>query len=101
MTRKTLASILLVIAIGLLGYWAVSGAEMFTLTQVQETMVDPNDPFQSETTVWKDEFRPGLLDMIGPASGVLLALSAFLFWSAARRRRNESARTGTSGAHTT
>lgn len=87
MNRKTLATVLIVLALGLIGYWGISGGEIYTKQQVQETVVDPNDPFAAETQVWRDEFRPGLADMIGPAVGVLLLGAAILFWSDARRRR--------------
>jgi hypothetical protein len=101
MNRKTLAIVLIVLAAGLLGYWAASGAETWTLQQVQEKVVDPNDPFQQESIVWKDEFRPGLLDMIGPAAGVLVLIAGFLFWSDARRRRSQAVHTAPSGPRTT
>jgi hypothetical protein len=85
MNRKTVAIVLIVLAAALLVYWAVSGAEYYTLQQVPEKTVD--SLFNTETTVWKDEFRPGLLDLIGPAAGVLLLIAAVLFWLAARRKR--------------
>lgn len=87
MNRKTLAIVLIVLALGLVGYWGMSGGEIYTKQQVQETVVDPNDPFAAETQVWRDEFRPGLADMIGPAVGALLLGAALLFWIDARRRR--------------
>ena len=96
MNRKTLAIILTLLAIGLLGYWAVSGAEIYTLQQVAVKTVDPL--FGTESTEWKDEFRPGLVDMIGPAAGALLAIAAFLFWSAARKRRRDADTASTAGS---
>ncbi|MBC8145372.1 MAG: hypothetical protein H7X80_07285 [bacterium] len=86
MNRKTLAIVLIVLAVVLLCYWAASGSEYYTLQQVPEKTVD--SLFGTESVTWRDEFRPGLLDMIGPAAGVLLLIAAWLFWSAARRKRN-------------
>lgn len=97
MNRKTLAIVLLVLALGLVGYWAAASGEIYTKQQVQEKVVDPDDPFAQETIVWKDEFRPGLADLIGPAAGVLLLGSALLFWLDIRRRRASAA----AGARTT
>lgn len=94
MNRKSVAIVLIVLALGLAGYWALSGAEIYTKQQVQEKVVDPNDPFAQETVVWRDEFRPGLADLVGPAIGVLLAASVFLFWSESRRRRRAAATPG-------
>lgn len=94
MNRKSLAIVLIVLALGLVGYWALSGAEIYTKQQVQETVVDPNDPFAQETVVWKDEFRPGLADLVGPAIGVLLVASVLLFWSESRRRRRAAGAPG-------
>jgi hypothetical protein len=99
--RKILAIVMVVLALGLLGIWGAMGGEIYTKQQVQEKFVDPDDPFAQETIVWKDEFRPGLADMVGPAVGVLLLASAFLFWSDSRRRRSAEIKATPTGPRTT
>ena len=92
MNRKTLAYVLIAIAIGVFGYWLATGREYYTLTQVEEQVVDADNPFADPNnpvteSVWRDEFRPGLLDLVGPVAGGLLLISGILLWSDARRRR--------------
>ena len=92
MNRKTLAYVLIALAIGVSGYWLATGRELYTLTQVEEKVVDTDNPFADPNdpvteSVWRDEFRPGLLDLIGPIAGGLLVISGVLLWSDARRRR--------------
>lgn len=97
MIRKTVAYVLIALAIGVFGYWLATGRELYTLTQVEEKIVDTDNPFADPNApvtevVWRDEFRPGLLDLIGPISGGLLVISGVLMWSEARRRRKAAAR---------
>lgn len=83
---KIASMILLVIALGLIAYWAFNGASLFTLEQVPFKQVDPL--FGTEQTIWKDEFRPGLLPVIGPvAAGLLLLAGGLYLWPRYRGRR--------------
>lgn len=86
MNLKTVAFILIALALALIVYWAATGAETYTLQQVPIKTVD--SLFGTESVAWKDEYRPGLVDRIGPVAGALLVISAVLFWLAARRKRN-------------
>jgi hypothetical protein len=98
MNRRTLAVVLVLIAAGLVGYWAVKGGTLFTQEQVAVKTVDPL--FGTESVTWKDEYHPGLLDTaLGPVAGVLLVAAIGLFWSASRgRRASAPAATGGSGS---
>ena len=83
MNRKTIAIILVVLAIGLLGYWAFEGGRLFTQEQVQVEVKD--EIFGTTSTEWKDDYRPGLLPIIGPVAGALLLLAGGFLWSGRRR----------------
>jgi hypothetical protein len=87
-SKKTIAIILIVLALGLLGYWVGNGTPMFTQTEVM-TQVEVKDEIFGTTEIkeeWRDEFRPGL-DLIGPTAAVLLLAAGWLFWSASKDRR--------------
>jgi hypothetical protein len=83
MNRKTIAIILAVLAIGLVGYWVAAGGLLFTQEKVAVEVKD--ELFGTTSTEWKEDYRPGLLPIIGPAAGALLLLSAGLLWSSRRR----------------
>lgn len=62
-------------------WWAVSGASWFTLQKVltHQTVVDEfGDAVTKE--IWVDKFVPGLLDLVGPMAGGMLAVAALMFW---------------------
>jgi hypothetical protein len=84
MNKRTVAIILVVAALGLLGYWYSQGHHAFTQTKV---MVEEKDElFGTTTQKWVDDYRPGL-EIIGPVSGVLLVAAGWLAWSASRQKR--------------
>ena len=83
MNRKTIAIILAVLAIGLIGYWFSQGGLLVTQEQVEVEVKD--ELFGTVSKEWKDDFRPGLLPIIGPAAGALLLLAGGLLWSGRRR----------------
>jgi hypothetical protein len=86
--KKTIAIILVVLALGILGYWAGTGANIFTQTAVLTTVEVKDEVFGTTETKeeWRNEFRPGL-DYVGPVAAVLLLAAGGLFWSASRDRR--------------
>lgn len=87
--KRNIAIILVLLALGVLGYWASTGAHVFTKTQVQVPVED--DLFETTSVEWKDEFHPGLVEYIGPISLVLLLGAGLLFWR--DRKTGKAART--------
>jgi hypothetical protein len=87
-TKKMIAVVLLVLALGILGYWAAEGANIYSQTQVPVEVEVKDEVFGTTTKSieWRDEYRPGL-EVAGPAAGVLLLAAGVLFWSASRDRR--------------
>jgi len=72
---KIIAIIAIVTEMGLLSFWVISGAEMLTKTQVQETITKKDELFGTEIqeTILKDKFVLGL-DYTLPAVLVLGAI---------------------------
>lgn len=86
MIKKVVAVILILGALGLLGYWFKEGHRWATQKQV---LVEQKDElFGTTTQKWVDEYHPGISDSyIGPTVAILLVASGILFWSAARGKR--------------
>lgn len=85
MSKKTIAIVLILLAVGVVIYWFADGAYIYTVEQVQVETVDPL--FGTKSTGWKDEFHLGLLPGVAAVCGVLVAIALWLFWSAARAGR--------------
>ncbi len=67
--RKSIALLLLLVAVGLLIWWYAAGAHLFTST---ERMVQVKDElFGTVTEKWEKGFTPGI-ESIGPIAGVLI-----------------------------
>jgi hypothetical protein len=103
-TKKITAVVLLVLALGILGYWAANGRKMYTQTKVMKEVEVKDEVFGTTTTTqeWHDEFQLGLiptpslespLDMVSaaPIAGLLILAGGILLWSAARERRRLAA----------
>ena len=76
-----IAVVLVVLAMGLVGYWVADGYPIYNVDRVQvETMVK-DEIFGTETPTieWKDEYHPGLVGPIGIGVGILLAGALALF----------------------
>jgi hypothetical protein len=76
MSKKVMAVVLLLLAIGVLVYWYVDGAHIYNVDRVQVETVDPL--FGTKSVEWQDQFHPGLLGYIGPIVGVLVVASVAL-----------------------
>ena len=85
MSKKTMAVILLLLAIGVLVYWYVDGAHIYNVDRVQVEVEDPL--FGTKSVEWQDQFHPGLLGFIGPIAGVLVASSIALYVIARKGER--------------
>jgi len=79
--KKNLAIVLVVLTLGVVGYWLASGAHVWTKTEVPVQVED--ELFGTTTTEWKKEFHPGL-EYVGPISAVLLIGAGILFWMSRR-----------------
>ena len=103
-TKKMIAVVLIVLALGVVGYWAAKGMNIYTQTRVLEEVEVKDEVFGTTDTtkVWRDEFQLGLiptpslespLEMVSaaPIAGLLILVGGFLLWSAARDRRRLSA----------
>jgi hypothetical protein len=99
-TKKIVAIVLLVLALGVLGYWAAIGSHMYTQTQVQVQVEEKDEIFGTTVTreEWHDQFQLGLiptpslespLEMVSaaPIAGLLILVGGILLWSASRDRR--------------
>lgn len=75
MNKKTIATILVILALGLVGYWAVEGANIWTKTERQVPVED--DLFGTTTMEWQKDFQPGL-EYVGPLAFVLLVGATWL-----------------------
>jgi hypothetical protein len=86
-TKQIIAVVLFAIASCLLGWWAVSGHQMWTTTQ---KMVEVKDElFGTVTQTWVKEFTPGL-EYIGPVAGVLIVAGIWMLWSLKKQGRSKS-----------
>ena len=84
MNRKIVALILILAAVGLLGYWAAAGASLWGQEKVAVEVKD--ELFGTVSTEWKEEYRPALLPIIGPAAGALLLIGGGLLLSARKKQ---------------
>jgi hypothetical protein len=74
-TNQIIAVVLFAIASCLIGWWAVSGHQMWTTTQ---KMVEVKDElFGTVTQTWVKEFSPGL-EYIGPVAGAAIVIGLWL-----------------------
>ncbi len=89
MNKRVVGSVLLLLALGVMIYWVANGAYIWTLTQVQVPVTD--ELFGTTSMEWKDEFRPGLLPVLGPVAGVLLVAAIFFFVKAEKPKKIGSA----------
>ncbi len=85
MGKRILAIVLILISVGLVIYWVVDGALIYSVEQVQVTTTDPL--FGTPVTEWKDESHLGLLPYVAPIAGSLVVIALWLFWSAGRPRK--------------
>jgi hypothetical protein len=84
MNKRIVAIILVVAALGLLGYWYSQGHHMWSQDKV---MVEEKDElFGTTSQKWVDKNQLGL-EYIGPAAGILLVAAGWLAWSASRQKR--------------
>jgi predicted PurR-regulated permease PerM len=88
MNKRTLAVILILLAVGLVVYWIADGTHITTVERVQHEVTDPL--FGTTSQEWKDEFHIGLIPYLGPAVGLLLVLAGWLLWSAGRSTRSNA-----------
>lgn len=96
---KRIGLILAVLSVGVMAFWAVSGASFITQYQVATTQT-VEDEFGDviETTVMEDQFQFGLLpdrgyDGAAPIAGGFGGLAGLCFFFAWKRRK-ELARAG-------
>ncbi len=86
--KQVIATILFVIAAGLLGWWIAAGHHPWTTTQ-HMVSVPATDPLFGTTVMtqkWVNEFTPGL-EMIGPAVVILAGIGGWMLWASKRRAR--------------
>lgn len=88
MNKKTMAVILLLLAIGVLVYWFADGAHIYNVDRVQVEVEDPL--FNTKSVEWQDQFHPGLLGYIGPIAGGLVVASIALFVMARNGERRRA-----------
>jgi hypothetical protein len=86
MSKKTVEFILMGLAIGVLIYWGVSGASLWTMTRLPVEVKD--ELFGTTSIEWRDGFRPGL-EYTSPIVLVLLTGAGLL----ARGRRKAARQT--------
>lgn len=84
--KKKLAGVLILLELGIVGYWLASGAHVWTTTEVPVQVED--ELFGSTTTEWKKEFHPGL-EYVGPLSLGLLVGATLLVWRARKEEEKE------------
>lgn len=84
MIKKTIAYVMLLMAIGIGIYWYTAGAHVWTLTQVPIEVKD--ELFGTTETKWEDTYRPGL-EVAGPTMGGLILGAGVLLWLARRDGR--------------
>lgn len=82
--KKKLAIVLIILSLGIVGYWLARGAHVWTKTEVPVQVED--ELFGTTTTTWKKEFHPGL-EYVGPISVALLLGAGILFWMSRRESR--------------
>jgi hypothetical protein len=84
-SKQLFATILIIIAAGLLGWWIAAGHHPWTTTQ-RMVSVPATDPLFGTTVTtqqWVNEFTPGI-DIIGPAVVVLAGIG---LWMLIRNRK--------------
>lgn len=86
MNKRTSGIIFILLALGLIVYWVIDGAHIYTVEQVPVETVD--ELFGQTSTEWKDEYHPGLIPWIGAVSGLFLVLGGWLLWSGRRPKDN-------------
>ncbi|KXK57279.1 MAG: hypothetical protein IPM61_04685 [Chlorobi bacterium] len=84
MVKKTIAYVMILVAVGIGIYWYSSGANIYTLTSVPVEVKD--ELFGTTETHWEETYRPGL-DVLGPAMGGLILIASVLLWLARRDGR--------------
>ena len=85
MAKKTIAYVMILMALGVGIYWYASGANIYTLTSIQVEVTD--ELFGTTETQWEDAYRPGL-DVAGPTMGGLILVASLLLWLARRNGRS-------------
>ncbi|MCE7933517.1 MAG: hypothetical protein DYG96_02870 [Chlorobi bacterium CHB2] len=75
---KTIGILLIIAAIGVMAWWSITSGELWTLQKVAYTVTDPL--FGTESIEWRDEFRVGLLPIVGPISAAFLVVGGLLLW---------------------
>ncbi len=84
-TKRTVALICVVLAVGGLAYWYFTSGHMFTQTEQLVEVKVKDEIVGTETTKqeWRPIFQLGL-EYTAAVVGPLLLIAAGLFWSAAR-----------------
>ena len=86
--KRALASMCLLAAFGIIGFWAVQGTHLGTLDK-ELVVIKVTDDFGDtvEEKKWVPTFKLGL-DYAGPSTGFLLLSATLFFWSARRDQRD-------------
>ena len=90
--KKNIANVLFVLAAGLFVWWLASGHQTWTTTQQMVDVVSKDEVFgETHTTLWKDEFTPGL-ELIGPVIAIIAGAGWFLLRSKKRVLADETSK---------
>lgn len=77
--KRTAAIVCLVLGALVLGWWAASGASLWTQTEVKEvTKVKDDFGDEVEKVTWHKKFVPGALDLAVPVDAALTVAAAVL-----------------------